>query len=95
MPLATWATDQAYDLAYGVAEAHALHVYGQVFVAAPDAGRIEPLALDIGPQLQIGLARGYVVVAEEYSGANPQVIDLATGRVVFRARGHSALWVPE
>lgn len=89
------ATDQAYDLAYGVAEAHALHVYGQVFVVAPDAGRIEPLALEIGPQLQIGLARGYVVVAEEYSGADPQVIDLATGRVVFRARGHSALWVPE
>ncbi len=89
------ATGQAYELAYGVAEAHALHVYGQVFVVAPDKGGIEPLALEVGPQLQIGLAPGYVLVAEEYSGANPHVIDLASGRVVFQARGHSALWVPE
>ncbi len=89
------ATDQAYELAYGVAEFHALHVYGQVFVVAPDEGRIVPIELEAGPALQIGLARGYVLVAEERSGANPQVIDLATGRVVFRARGHSALWVPE
>lgn len=89
------ATDQAYELAYGVGEGHALHVYGQVFVVAPDKGGIEPLALEVGPQLQIGLTRGYVLVAEEYSGADPHVIDLASGRVVFRARGHSALWVPE
>jgi hypothetical protein len=89
------ATDRAYDLAYGVAEGHALHVYGQVFVVAPEEGRIQPLKLEVGPALQIGLAPGYALVAEERSGADPHVIDLASGSVVFRARGHSALWVPE
>lgn len=88
-------TDGAFDLAYGAAVGHATHVYGQVFMVRRDDGRIEPLQLDLDPQMQIGLAPGFALVAEEYSGARPHVIDLNAGRVVFRAEGRSALWVPQ
>lgn len=88
-------SNTTHGLAFGVVEAHGLHAYGQVFVVAPDEGSIEPLELAVGPQFQIGHAKGYVLIAEEYSGADPHVIDLASGRVVFRADGRSALWVPE
>ena len=88
-------SNTTHGLAFGVVEAHALHAYGQVFVVAPDEGRIEPLELAVGPQFQIGHAKGYVLITEEYSGADPHVIDLTSGRVVFQADGRSALWVPE
>jgi hypothetical protein len=91
-------TDGAFDLAYGAAEGHATHIYGQVFLVAREEGRIEPLQLVSDSylhQMQIGLAPGFALVAEEYSGATPHVIDLNTGRVVFRAEGRSALWVPQ
>ena len=94
-------TDGAFDLAYGAAIGHATHIYGQVFLVRREDGRIEPLELDLGRQMQIGLAPGFALVAEEYSvaeeytGAKPHVIDLNAGRMVFRAEGHSALWVPQ
>ena len=89
------ATDGAFDLAYGASVGHATHIYGQVFLVARQDGRIEPQQLDLDPQMQIGLAPGFALVAEEYSGAKPHVIALNAGRVVFRAEGHSSLWVPQ
>lgn len=95
------ATGRAHDVAYGVVEGHALHIYDQIFLVAPGEDGIKALALDLEGQLQIGLARGFllvareVVVAEPGRGFDPRVVDLDSGEVVFRARGRDALWVPE
>lgn len=99
--VSTLATGRTHDVAYGCVIGHATHIYDQIFLVAPGEDGIKPLALDVKGQLQIGLMRGFLLVArsvdvvEEGHGFDPHVIDLDSGEVVFRARGRDALWVPE
>jgi hypothetical protein len=46
---------------------------------------------------QIGLARNgrYLLLADEYSGDNPVLLDLKTGDTVFSIRARAAVWVPD
>jgi hypothetical protein len=62
------------------------------FVRAGAAPKRLVLALE--GQLQLARRADRVLVAEEFSGANPHVVDLGSGRVVFSAPGRSAVWLP-
>jgi hypothetical protein len=45
--------------------------------------------------LQAAVAGRYVVLAAEYSGADPAVVDLGSGKTVLETTGGSAaVWVP-
>ncbi len=70
------------------------HAVGPVFLVSHQGRivrRIKLHHLD-----QIGFARNsrYLLLANEYSGDNPTLIDLETGQAVLAVRARAAVWVP-
>jgi hypothetical protein len=72
----------------------AVHAAAPVFLVSPQGQALRRIKLD--HRAQIGFVRNgrYLLLANEYSGDNPTVLDLKTGDVVFSVRARAAVWVP-
>jgi hypothetical protein len=53
-------------------------------------------AVELGAAKQMGFSAmdHYLLIADEYTGNNPHVIDLKNGTIVFASRGHGSVWIP-
>lgn len=71
-----------------------LHAAAPVFLVSQRDQTLRQIKLD--REDQIGFARNsrYLLLANEYSGDNPILLDLETGNTVFSIRAHAAVWVP-
>jgi hypothetical protein len=48
-----------------------------------------------GQQVQVRAVGAKVLIAQEYAGATPMLVDLATGKVIWRSEaGRFATWYP-
>jgi hypothetical protein len=85
----------AYFLAAGVRVGETPHLANPVHLVARQGTRVQKPALRTPPQVQIGLAGRYALVAGEYDGSAPLVADLETGQVVLSpAKARDAVWLP-
>ena len=65
------------------------------FARARQGLQVQKPALRTPPQVQVGLAGSYALIAEEFTGKDPLVVNLETGKVVLSFKGASgASWVP-
>jgi hypothetical protein len=80
-------------LYFGAGLGDTWHAFAPLWLARPGAAP-EKLALDLDGQLQLAPRGVWVLVAREFSGEDPRVVDLRTGRVVFSGEGSSAAWLP-
>jgi hypothetical protein len=95
-PEAGAATPPSYYLAIGVATGDTPHLLAPAWLARRESGAlVTPPLKSAGPQLQAAVAGPYVLLAAEYSGADPVVVDLGSGKTVLETNGGSAaVWVP-
>jgi len=84
----------AYRLAVGVKQGDTPHLTQPVFSWRRDGDALKRIAVSSGPQLQLARAGSLVLLAREYGGENPLVLDLNSGKTVFSVRGYGAVWVP-
>jgi len=76
-------------------EGDTVHQHTPVFTFSqkdPKLVRLESLPND--ERVGLGRSGRYLLIAEEYTGDNPVVIDLKTGRVAFSEAALSAVWIP-
>ena len=86
----------SYYLAIGVATGDTPHLLAPAWLVERESGvLVTPPVKSAGPQLQAAVAGRYVVLAAEYSGADPVVVDLGSGKTVLETNaGSAAVWVP-
>lgn len=78
----------------GIATGDTPHFHAPLHLLPRAGGTPAKLDVPAGPQLQLGLQGRWLLVAGEYGGEAPAVVDVSTGTVVFRAQGRLATWVP-
>lgn len=84
-----------YFLAVGVRIGETPHLADPVHLVARRDGRLQRPALRGAGPVQMGLAGPFALIATEYEGRDPQVVNLTTGRVVLAPpRASGAVWVP-
>jgi len=71
-----------------------LHMMPPVVLIAVDHRATLVLPERERKQLGLGIAQSYLLVADEWTGSQPMVIDLRTGKVQFQADGWAAVWLP-
>jgi hypothetical protein len=86
--------DTANLVLAGIATGDTPHFHQPLHVLPRAGGAPTKLEVPAGPQLQLGLQGRLLLAAGEYGGESPAVIDVASGKVVFRAQGRLATWVP-
>lgn len=82
-------------IVFGTVMGDTLHTTPPVLLASPDLRSATPIATGERSQIGLGVAGGLLLVADEWSGARPVVVDLRSGSIRLRvddARG--AVWVP-
>ena len=81
-------------LAFGVAYGDTPHLTDAIQLVQRDSLTATRLAVKSGKQVQLGLAGNLALIAGEYSGRNPVVVDLDSGNTLFTGKGFGAVWVP-
>ena len=81
-------------LLFGTVMGDAVHITGPVLLVPPGERAIVALPTAGRRQLGLGFERSLVLLADEYTGATPVVIDMTSGAQRFRAEGFGATWMP-
>lgn len=82
-------------LAAAIQTAETPHMARPVHLVARQGLQLQKPALPTPAQVQIGLAGRYALIAEEYSGNAPIVVDLQTGKTVLSLpKASMATWLP-
>lgn len=84
----------AWFLVFRTSQGDTPHLMGEAYAVSRQAGEVRRLGFDADRQLQVSLRGRLALIASEYSGDDPQIVDLDTGAVIFRAKGSAAAWVP-
>lgn len=82
-----------YRLVYNIAFGDTPHVVAPVVIERSNTGARRVVGPTAPRQLQIAVRDQLALIANEYSGASPFVVDLASGRVVWSDDGVFALWL--
>jgi len=92
--LSMWKVGAHRTVLFGVTEGDQPHMTPPVLVVQPDQQSIT--ALPVADRRQLGMAarQSLLLIADERTGAHPQVVDLQTGAVQFSADGWGAVWIP-
>lgn len=72
----------------------ALHAVAPVFLVSQHGRTLRRIKLQHLDQIGFALNGRYALLADEYSGDNPVLLDLETSKAVLSARARAAVWVP-
>lgn len=81
-------------LLFGTVMGDEVHITGPVLFVPPGERAIVALPTEGRRQLGLGFERSLVLLADEYTGVTPVVIDMKSGAQRFRAQGSGATWIP-
>jgi len=70
------------------------HAETPIFLVSQGGQTLRRIKLNHRDQIGLGRNGQYLLLADEYSGDNPVLIDLETGNTVFSVRARAAVWVP-
>jgi hypothetical protein len=91
--LSMWKVGAHRTILFGVTEGDQLHMTPPLLVMQQDQS-IQALPVEERRQLGLAVRQSLLLIADEWTGAGPQVINLETGAVQFSADGWGAVWVP-
>jgi hypothetical protein len=91
--LSMWKVGAHRTVLFGVTEGDQLHMTPPMLLIQPDQS-MTTLPVDGRKQLGLAVSQSLLLIADEWTGARPQVINLETGAVQFSANGWGAVWVP-
>lgn len=79
---------------FDTASGDQLHMVAPVFLIAADGRATLVARKHERKQLGLAIEQGYLLLADELTGARPVVIELRTGVVRFQPEGWGAVWLP-
>jgi hypothetical protein len=91
--LSMWKVGAHRTILFGVTEGDQLHMTPPVLLVQPDQS-MQALPVEGRGQLGLAIRQSLLLIADEWTGSRPQVINLDTGALQFSADGWGAVWVP-
>lgn len=85
--------EERHRLIYKIVQGDNLHILAPILIEAAESNRINALSIE-DEQVRLQPRGDLVLLAEELTGANPRVLDLGSGQVIWEADGRFAFWWP-
>lgn len=87
--------DGVGGVVFALAFGDSWHAFAPLYFLAESGADLQQMDLNSLHQVMLSQKGRYLLVAEEYSGANPHIVDLTDGKTIFREGATRAIWLPE
>jgi hypothetical protein len=81
-------------IVFGTVMGDEVHMTPPVLLVSADGRSVTALPTQGREQVGLAVDEPYLLLAGEWTGKDPVVIDVRSGRVRFSAKGLAAMWVP-
>lgn len=85
--------EKRHWLIYKIVQGDDSHILAPVLIESAESNRIDTLSFEY-EQVRLQPREDLILLADEFTGAGPRVLDLGSGKIIWEVDGRFAFWWP-